>query len=390
MRISYSQITTYQRCPHRYALEYVQRVCVPKGGEVALGAAVHAALRFMHEPRSPRLPSLEEVTGEFCRIWQAEQEAVAEPERASLFEDGVDMLRRHYEREFSRQQPRYTADVERFFRVPFGEGHTLTGKIDRIDVLPEGTIEVLDYKTGRGMPTQGDVDRDLQLTIYKMAAQEALFPDKTITTSLYYLRHGVTFTASLGAKPMEEAKEEIREVISGIERGEFSPRVGAYCDRCEYRSHCAIFRPVSLSEQQRADIETLVKELAQVEDSLKASNSEGKRLGARKAELEAAILDWMENAGTGFYEVGNLRAIKEVSRRTSFPPESVRQILEPLGLWERVCRISVTKTAIESLCRSGNLSPRLKRELLSVAETQEKPIVKLRRLGEEEQEEDEG
>jgi len=386
MRISYSQISSYQRCPHRYQLQYVQRLPVPKRGELLLGSIVHGALKFMHEPKGPRLPAEEEVIAEFCRLWKGEEENIPEGERTALFEDGVNMLRRHYERAVSRQEPRFTADVERFFSLPFGEGNAITGKIDRIDALGDGTIEVLDYKTGRrGMPVQGEVDRDLQLAIYRMAAQEMLYPDKTITTSLYYLHHGMTLTARFAPQQMEEVREEIREVVAGIERGDFSPRVEPWCDRCEYRAYCMVFRPVSVSVEEAADIEAMIRELAEVEDNLKLARAEAKGCEARYAELESAILQWLKEAGTGFYEAGNLQVLaKTKSLGTAFNIEAVKQILQPLGLWEKVCTVSVTKKAIEGLQRAGMISPAVAGQIWALGEKKEKPVIRLQRLGEEE------
>jgi putative RecB family exonuclease len=389
MQISYTRINTYQRCPHKYQLAYVERIPVAKRGELLLGSAVHGALKFMHDPRPPQLPSQEEVIGEFCRLWREYQESLPEKEHAALFESGVDMLRRYHERESVCREPRFTASVERLFTLPLENSNRITGRIDRVDVLDNGIIEVLDYKTGRTMPTQVEVDNDLQLAIYQMAAENLLYPDKTVTTSLYYLRHGVTFTASFSPQQMEEKRAEIMEVIEKIAREEFSPRVGNQCDFCEYRAYCCIFRPVSVSEEERADIEAMIRELAEVENGLGTSRAEMKHYSGRKAELEAGILDWMKRAGTGFYAVGNLQALAGVSRRTTYPAEAVKEILQPLGLWEKVREEKVTKKAIDDLCRSGNLPPALKRQLLSLAEMVEKPIVKLRRLEDETEEAEE-
>ncbi len=390
MRLSYSQVSTYQRCPHQYELQYVQSLPAPKPGELLLGNAVHQALKFMHAPGHRQIPAVDEVIGEFCRAWKGLEDNIPEPERTPLFEEGVDMLRQYQARESARQERRQTAAVERFFSLPFGEGHTLRGVIDRIDVRPGEAIEVLDYKTGRAMPTQIEVNRNLQLAIYRMATEEALFPGKSVTTSLYYLRHGATMTAEIAPEQMEEMKAEVSAVIAGIEKGEFSPRVDRHCDWCDYRNNCIVFRPVVVPAEAKADIEAWIKEFAQAEDSLRVNRAEEKRLGARKAELETAILGWMEEAGTGFYETGGVQAIKGVSSRTSFPPEKVRPLLEPLGLWEKVCKFSVTKTAIDNLCRAEELSPDQKRELLSTAEKTEKAVVKLRRLGEGAEEDADG
>jgi RecB family exonuclease len=55
--------------------------------------------------------------------------------------------------------------------LPGGERRLkIGGKIDRVDKLPGGKIEIIDYKTGANIPTQKQIDHDLQLTFYTLAA----------------------------------------------------------------------------------------------------------------------------------------------------------------------------------------------------------------------------
>ena len=58
------------------------------------------------------------------------------------------------------------------FTLPVGK-HFITGFVDRIDPLGDGTCSILDYKTGKPRP-QKDVDVDDQLTIYALAVLECL------------------------------------------------------------------------------------------------------------------------------------------------------------------------------------------------------------------------
>lgn len=388
MRISYSHISTYQRCPHKYQLAYIDRIPVADPGVFVLGSAVHGTLRYMHQPGKRTLPPLESVISEFCRCWQGQQDQVAEAERESNFETGMEMLTQHYERETQRGDGRLTADVERSFDVPFTEKHRINGRIDRVDVLADGSLEVIDYKTGRRMPAQSDVDRDLQLMIYRMAVQDVLYPDKTVTTSLYFIRHGQMFTAHPSPRQLEEAQESIREVLDGIERSDFSPKVESSCDWCDFRNHCVVFRPITVPESEKASIDALITEMAEVERLYKTANAEAKQLSTRKGELETAILEWLRNAGAGSYQAGNIQVLQSTRRTTTFPPEQVKAILEPLGLWERVSKTTVSKMSIDSLAKTQNLSPAVLRELREVAEVTEKPVIKLRRLGADDSEED--
>ena len=48
---------------------------------------------------------------------------------------------------------------------------SVVGRIDRIDRRPDGSVAIVDYKTGKARD-QEDADESLQLSLYAIAAQE--------------------------------------------------------------------------------------------------------------------------------------------------------------------------------------------------------------------------
>jgi putative RecB family exonuclease len=391
MQISYSQINTYQFCPHKYQLHSVEKIPVPPGGNLLLGSAVHAALKFLHDPGRLAEPTLEEVLDSYSRAWP-EALHLSEEERSRLFAAGLDMLRRHYQREDREETGRRTATVEHPFRLPLKAEHTLMGRIDRVNVLEDGTIELVDYKTSRTLPAQNDIDNDRQLAIYRLAAERLLYPGRKITSSLYYLQHGLTFTANPAGDLTERVEEEIHWVIGNILAEEFSPRPkkASFCDYCEYHNYCQIFRPVAAEGENQSDMESLVRELAEISSILKDRNGEIKRHQARKGLLEKELLAWFKQMGTGCCQAGGVQAMADVIRRVSFPAEEVRKLLEPQGNWELIGeKLTVSKTALEELFRTRKLPPALQYQLLALGVATDKPTVKLRAVGQEDKEEDE-
>ena len=64
------------------------------------------------------------------------------------------------------QQILHTKNLE----IHIGET-VVVGRIDRIDSRPDGTVAIVDYKTGKARD-QEDADESLQLSLYAIAAQE--------------------------------------------------------------------------------------------------------------------------------------------------------------------------------------------------------------------------
>jgi putative RecB family exonuclease len=358
MRISYSRFSTYQICPQQYKLQYVDRVPVPTAPALHFGASVHEALNFMYHPRHLRRPELDQVVEAFVRAWRAREQEVSEEDRQAYFDEGVRMLTRHYERHAAPEEGRTTAATEQFFNIPFGDGHTLTGRIDRVDVLPDNRLEVTDYKTSRRMPPQKDVENNAQLAIYRMAADQ-LYPGRQVTTTLLYLLHDCEMQLTQTEEFLAEKGEEIQDVIVRIELGDFDPNPSRYCDWCAYQSHCPLYRPAVVPKDFDVDIAALLREYAEAEQ-------EEKTAAARRAELRSSIEDYLDRCQAEHAEGGGYAVERRSYKRvTSWDVGRLRDILQPLGLWDDVTQVS--SAGVKRLLRSADLPRDQKRDIEAAA-----------------------
>jgi len=119
----------------------------------------------------------------------------------------------------------------------------LKGIIDRVDVLPDGTLEIIDYKTGANIPKQKEVDRNLQLSFYSLAAsslKEAPFgisPEK-IKLSLYFFDTQEKISTTRTKEDLKKAVREIFEVREAMEKSDFTCSKHILCGNCEYKLFC--------------------------------------------------------------------------------------------------------------------------------------------------------
>ncbi|KKS18650.1 MAG: hypothetical protein UU74_C0004G0001, partial [Candidatus Woesebacteria bacterium GW2011_GWA1_41_7] len=107
-----------------------------------------------------------------------------------------------------------------------------------------GEIEIIDYKTGATIPTQKDVDKNLQLSFYALAANkiptEPFFkiPEK-IRLSLYYLDQQQKLSTVRSMKQLESAVAEISKVREEIEKSDFKCSNHMFCQTgCEFSLFC--------------------------------------------------------------------------------------------------------------------------------------------------------
>ena len=147
------------------------------------------------------------------------------------------MLADFYDQAYeSKQIPK---DLEQQFAIKVSPGLKVGGKIDRVDEWGGG-LEIIDYKTGK-MMEQKEIDRNLQMTVYALAAVDPGIYRKTpeeVTLTFYFLDKGEKVSTKRTEKQLIEAKKELAGKAKEIESSDFKPTPGIWCDFCDFRLLC--------------------------------------------------------------------------------------------------------------------------------------------------------
>ena len=191
MRLSYSSINTYETCPAKYRFEYEERLPTVLGPALSFGESLHRALqRSTTGPcRSP--PPCRSCTPFLDDEWVSE--GYRDPSEERLYLDHGRQVLEAYHRD-NADDFRIPAALEYKFSVEI-EGVQLVGQIDRLDRIPGGGYEIIDYKTNRRLPPKSRVDKDLQLSLYWLAARE-IWGIEAERLTLYYLLPGQRMTTT--------------------------------------------------------------------------------------------------------------------------------------------------------------------------------------------------
>jgi DNA helicase-2/ATP-dependent DNA helicase PcrA len=251
-KFSFSRLEAYSNCPLQYKFSYILKIPVEEKANFIFGKAIHNALRdFFISSANPEFlqgslfkkeegekngsakPTLEDLKKIYEKNWQADGYQSKE-ERESYKKKGAEILKLFYEKLNNGGWPEILF-LEKNFNIRIGE-YRLSGAIDRIDMLPDGTAEIIDYKTGNPKKQLLAGDKR-QLLIYKIAVQQLLGLNVSKLT-YYYLDNNSPLSFSGKEKEEKKLIEEIIREIKEIEKGDFSARPGFLCGYCDFRDIC--------------------------------------------------------------------------------------------------------------------------------------------------------
>ncbi|MGI8729412.1 MAG: RecB family exonuclease, partial [Solirubrobacteraceae bacterium] len=133
-------------------------------------------------------------------------------------------------------EPVQPVSFERAFSFRMG-AHTLRGRVDRVDALPGGGHELIDYKTGRPRSAAALKD-DVQLSLYAVAAREAWQLDASEQSYLYVLDDRKVRVPSEQIDA-DWIADTVEQVAAGILAQDFEPTPShAACSICDFRIAC--------------------------------------------------------------------------------------------------------------------------------------------------------
>jgi DNA helicase-2/ATP-dependent DNA helicase PcrA len=230
LMLSASDIETYRICPLKYKFARVFRIPQEPTINQRFGILLHQVLERFHQSEGGSLEHLMQLF-EIC--WRRNGFGDSNDD-LQFREKAVSALRSYWEEDRSAEAR--PAWVERSFSFRLGP-HLLRGRVDRVDRHPDGSYELIDYKTGRAK-TASELREDIQLSIYQMGAREA-WKLETSAQSYYYVLDGEKVPVEHSEEELERVRSTVATIGEGIMAHEFEPRPSAeICPFCDYRIVC--------------------------------------------------------------------------------------------------------------------------------------------------------
>ena len=246
--LSPSKVTAFTNCPLAFRFSQIEHRPEPPSPPSVKGTLVHAALEglFWHHRAGDRTPAA--AAAELERAWamlQDDDEFV----QLELDRDAADAFlaeaRALVDNYFRLEDPNeaHAVGVELGVETMV-DGMRLRGIIDRLDVAPDGSLIVVDYKTGRAPSERFERGSLGGVQTYALLC-ESVLGRAPAEVRLLYLRQPIAISSVASEQTIRGQRRRTLAVWSAIEKAcdaeDFRPHVGPLCDYCNFKASCPAF-----------------------------------------------------------------------------------------------------------------------------------------------------
>jgi RecB family exonuclease len=234
LALSPSAVIAYRSCPQQYLFSRSWSLKEGPRAVLTFGSVMHTTIkRFMNQVRKGVKLPFEEV----ARIFGAEWTTAGfedEYQEKGYKEDGIEQLRAFHAAMI--EAPPKILEQEKSFELPLENNVIITGRMDQVNSLGHNDVEIVDYKTGKPKK-EVDAKKDLQLSLYALAAQE-IFEWNPVRLVFHYVQNNQIQVTTRDAKQLDEAEALVQEAAADIRAGEFPAKPGFICRNCAYKPIC--------------------------------------------------------------------------------------------------------------------------------------------------------
>ncbi|HNS04918.1 MAG TPA: PD-(D/E)XK nuclease family protein [Candidatus Saccharicenans sp.] len=371
MVYSHSKLETYQNCPRKYKLSYLDRIPAEEEGiEAFLGSRFHEAMEKLYSELRFRLMSLDEVKAYYESTWQKnfhDKVKIVEEGRTAddYFRLGLKYIEDYYQHYYPFNQNKILGLEQELEIDLYGDRrYILKGFADRIDLRPDGVIEIHDYKTASQLPAQATADADRQLALYQLGIKQKWPWAEKFRLVWHYVAFDQEISSTRTPEQLEQLRDEIAALINRIEtEKEFPPQESGLCQWCAYWAYCPLKKHL-VELQKLPPNEYLAEEGVALVDKYISYLEKKKQAEEELEKLKEAIIKYAEEnqvdrINGSVYSLTMVR--KEIVRfptRGQAERQKLENILREAGLWSALASLdlnSLEKAILEETLSSDVL-----------------------------------
>lgn len=352
--VSASRIKMWEKCKHQFYLAYilphlnteteliVDEIEKPIGVEDVIhftfGTIVHGAIEDFWSGKGRKLKDLLAHYEEwFTKMALADK---------WYYELGIEILEDYFDYLIFDAPKRKLIAQELEIDFYIGDAR-VKGRIDSIFYRGNGVYEIVDYKTNSFLPSQEDVDSDIQMGIYDIAFREdpkmkQYWVDgkkpKAILLTMHFLRHHPMYTeySAVERKWNKKYIQVIHKQMQILRAEQFFATLNRFCGWCSVSPQCSAFQDAltndSLDFMEEYDTEDFADKMMAIDEI----QSRIKILNGELDEINHSLVEAFKDkvGADDTFVVGDKEYFLTQSSRRNINMNSAIRILEKADLWD--------------------------------------------------------
>lgn len=355
MMYSHSRLSTFEQCPYKFKLKYIDKVEaeIEESIEAFLGSRVHETLEKLYKDlQFQKLNTQDELITYLKAQWmQHWSENIIINRKEYTADNYLKMAEKYISDYYQRYHPfnqTKIISIEERIVIDLDESgsYKLQGFIDRLDEKKDGVYEIHDYKTNSKLPLPEYIKNDRQLALYSIGVKER-YPDaKDIRLIWHFLKFDKEIDSTRTNDELESLKKETVELIKDIEKSETYPtNPSILCNWCEYKpmcpqwSHLFTIKEKPENEYLHDTGVSLVDRYAKLKQKTKQMKLD---LYVEMEKLEEAILSYAEKEKIDVVFGTDKKIRITESKRYKVPEKGsekriqLKQLLKQQNIWAEV------------------------------------------------------
>ena len=246
---SHSRLSTFEQCPLKFKFKYKDKLTpdIKQTIEGFLGNQIHNTLEWIYNNSKERIFKLDEIIQNYIENWKKnfnhEIKIINQDYNAEhYFNKGIKFLIDYFFKHTPFKDNTIATEKRIIINLDSEGKYKIQGYIDRLVHHKDTNIfEIHDYKTGKFIKTQEELDKDRQLALYSIGVKELFEEVNDVHLVWHFLDFNKEMISKRTEEQLEQLKEEIIELINEIESTtEFTPNPGSLCKWCEFQSYCPL------------------------------------------------------------------------------------------------------------------------------------------------------
>lgn len=290
-KLSYSKISSFLSCPLKYHFQYKKKWATRMTGPLIYGSVIHKVLELFHARYDVKLATEDDLFDLLEERWSSD--GFKSPEEEQQYKERARRLLTKYLAE-AKANPPDVWRTELFAEANIG-GLSVVGQMDRIDREKDGSLTIIDYKTGDKMHEPESLQSDLQANLYYLLGEKTI-GKKFKKFFFWYLEHDRKVPVTITDAGRKETEHVIRTVAHRMQFGEIKPKKGVLCNWCDFYERCPAWKDRP---------ERLYKLVRESDDRMGLSYSKVSQYTNCPMVYKKVYLDKIPTKPKGFFAIGH-------------------------------------------------------------------------------------